>query len=268
MRSGLYRGLLLGVFLFVVPSYAMANVVISEVMYNPIGADDSHEWVELYNSSSTSVDISTWKIHDENNHVLVVPPKKGGRGSLVIAPNGYIILAADATTFITEHPSVNVAVIDTALSLTNTAGTIKLLHSDGSIEDTVSYAKNMGAYGDGNTLQRVGTSSSRMLAMPPTPGTGTGNSSASTVSSEANTIHRSGSNSAHETQSSPHADQVASQKTHIDEQKEDTTPTAPPASSTAGVNHRSSTIKWWGAIVIFGVSVGGVLFFMKKVGHA
>lgn len=179
MRSGLYRGLFI-MFLFLLPLQASAKVLISEVMYNPDGADDKHEWIELFNGYNAPVDISKWKINDGSNHIFNVPPKNGGTGSLTITSGGYLILAGDAATFLGDHSGISVSVIDTAISLGNTAETISLLRDDGTTEDRVSYTKDMGAYDDGNSLQRGSVTSGSLVAGAPTPGTGTlsGDSSA------------------------------------------------------------------------------------------
>jgi hypothetical protein len=53
----------------VVAQHANAAVVISEIMYNPAGADGSNpvsEWVEIYNSGDAAVDISGWRLDDED----------------------------------------------------------------------------------------------------------------------------------------------------------------------------------------------------------
>jgi hypothetical protein len=44
----------------------VANVVISEIMYNPAGAEPRTEWIELYNRGSTVVDLSNWYLDDED----------------------------------------------------------------------------------------------------------------------------------------------------------------------------------------------------------
>ena len=209
MRSGLYRGLFI-MFLFLLPLQASAKVVISEVMYNPDGADDQHEWIELFNSYNAPVDISKWKINDGSNHVFNAPPKNGGTGSLTIPSGGYLILAGDAATFKADYPSVNVSVIDTAISLGNTAETITLLRDDGTTEDTVSYTKDMGAYGDGNSLQRESATSDTLVAGAPTPGTGTlsGDSSAPPASASSQDETASGA-SASDSASSASAKKVS-----------------------------------------------------------
>ncbi len=45
------------------------DVVISEIMYDPIGAEpENTEWVELYNPGSVAVDISGWVLTDDANY--------------------------------------------------------------------------------------------------------------------------------------------------------------------------------------------------------
>lgn len=39
-----------------------ASLRISEVMYDADGADDEHEWIELWNTGDTAVDLSAWSL--------------------------------------------------------------------------------------------------------------------------------------------------------------------------------------------------------------
>ncbi|MGJ3241933.1 MAG: lamin tail domain-containing protein [Opitutales bacterium] len=41
-------------------------IVITEILYNASGADGSQEWVEIYNSGSSTVDVTGWKLNDED----------------------------------------------------------------------------------------------------------------------------------------------------------------------------------------------------------
>lgn len=43
-------------------AFATAQVVISEVLYDPIGADDGFELIELHNPTASTVDLSLWAI--------------------------------------------------------------------------------------------------------------------------------------------------------------------------------------------------------------
>ena len=44
------------------------QVMITEIMYNAAGTDTGFEWVEIYNSGLSTVDISGWKIRDEDTN--------------------------------------------------------------------------------------------------------------------------------------------------------------------------------------------------------
>jgi hypothetical protein len=46
------------VFALLSPVIAEARVQITEVMYDPKGADSGHEWIEIYNPDSTDFDLT------------------------------------------------------------------------------------------------------------------------------------------------------------------------------------------------------------------
>lgn len=152
--------------MLLVPQSTYASVIVTEIMYNAPGTDAKQEWIELYNNSSETVDLKGWKIFDGSNHTLAIPPKNGGVGSLSLAPNSYLIVAANAAQFLSQH-TVTVSVIDSSLSLGNEGDIVKLIDGSGSVVDAVTYTKNAGARGDGNSLQWNG---SAFIAMSPTPG--------------------------------------------------------------------------------------------------
>jgi hypothetical protein len=127
-------------------------------MYSPDGPDAGHEWIEIKNISSNSIDLTKWKFFDGDgitNHGLNEPPKNGGQGSLVIPANGYAILSGDAVTFLSDHPGFGGILIDTVMSLGNTSDVLRIINNEGTIIDEVLYSKEMGAAGDGYSLERV-----------------------------------------------------------------------------------------------------------------
>lgn len=157
----------LSLFLCVAPFSASAQIIISEFVYDAPGADNNQEWIELFNGGSDAVDLTKWKVSDGSNHVLNAPPKNGGQGGISLAAGAYAVLADDASAFLTTHPGFSGTVIDTTLSLPNASGTLALLDDSGSIVSSVTYTKDMGAAGDGSSLQRIGGS---FVAATPTPG--------------------------------------------------------------------------------------------------
>lgn len=43
------------------------NIIISELMPNPEGSDSEGEWIEIQNQENTSVDLTNWRLDDEEN---------------------------------------------------------------------------------------------------------------------------------------------------------------------------------------------------------
>jgi hypothetical protein len=137
---------------------AAGPIIINEIMYSPDGPDAGHEWIEIKNIFSNSIDLTKWKFFDGDgttNHGLNEPPKNGGQGSLVIPANGYAILSGDAVTFLSDHPGFGGILIDTVMSLGNTSDVLRIINNEGTVIDEASYSKEMGAAGDGYSLERV-----------------------------------------------------------------------------------------------------------------
>ncbi len=185
-----------------VPQVSSAGVQITEVMYNPDGADTGAEWVELYNADSSAVNITGFKFNDGANHNIVDPASAsgdGGRGSLTIPAGGFIILSNDPATFIARFSSFTGSVIKSALSLNNTSATLSILNDSASQQDSVSYAKEAGANDDGNSLHRSGSS---LVAGAPNPGVFSGSAPAPIVSNNSSESSNSSSNNSGSSNSS------------------------------------------------------------------
>ena len=157
----------------VLPLSAHAQIIITEVMYDPAGSDDKQEWIELYNDGADAVDLTKWTFADGSSatkHGLNVPPKNGGKGSTLIPAGGYAVIADDATTFVAAFPSVE-NVIDSTMSLPNpSAGlsvTVTLYDPDKAQASTFSYVGGTAADGKGGSAQR---SASGIIPALPTPG--------------------------------------------------------------------------------------------------
>lgn len=75
---------------------ARADVIISEIMYNPNSSEMSpilSEWIEIYNNGNSSVDISGWSIRDEDGTSTTLIP-----GGSFIAPGEAVVLYSDNLT--------------------------------------------------------------------------------------------------------------------------------------------------------------------------
>jgi len=161
--------------IFALPSFAFAQVVINEVMYNPQGTDTGREWVELYNEGQSDVSMvggsgkGSWRINDGANHTLTDPASGTGRGSLTIPAGGYLVIASDPNDFISgEYAGGAYSVVKSSISLNNNGSTVTLLDGTGATVDTFTYLPSQGGNDDGSSLQRQidGT----WIAALPTPG--------------------------------------------------------------------------------------------------
>jgi len=165
--------LFLSLFFIFFPKIVFAQLVINEIMYDAPGADDKHEWVEIYNNGSSPVDLTDWKFNDGDtatNHALNAPLKNNSRGTMVMEAGGYALLADDAATLIADLPNYNGTIIDAVLNLSNTGVTLKLLNKDGIEAAAAAYNKDMGATGNGKTLEWDGAALKESFVDGGTPG--------------------------------------------------------------------------------------------------
>lgn len=162
-----------------IPARVNAGLIINEIMYDLPGTDTDHEWIEVYNDSSTEISLEGFKFNDGANHRLNTPPVNGGVGSLVVPGNGYVILSANASTFKSDYPSFSGTLIDTVMSLANEGDSLSLVDSNNDVIDSISYTKSQGGVGDGNSLGSFGSALSPGIPSP-------GKENSRTVTSEEN----------------------------------------------------------------------------------
>lgn len=98
-----------------------SGVFINEILPSPKGADETDEWIELYNSNNSDVDLSNWQIKDSAGTITVFTIPK----DVKILANGYIIF---------KRPETNIM-------LNNDEDGLGLLTPDSKIEDSMSYSK-------------------------------------------------------------------------------------------------------------------------------
>ncbi len=120
-----------------------SEVVISEIYYdvatNRGGIDD--EWVELYNFGDDSVDISGWKIGDNDGQLDILPE------NTVLSSGSFLLISRNVNTFTdfwsTEVPDgTQIIGIDSKIGsngLSSTGDTVILQDAEGSMVDSMSY---------------------------------------------------------------------------------------------------------------------------------
>jgi hypothetical protein len=149
--------------LFISGSMRVSALVISEVMSNPTGDDSGREWVELYNDTTSSVDLSSLTISIRGATGIAVTPL----GAVSLPGGAYAIIGSTvsgSTKFLQDYPTYTGLLFKSAISLVNTGTTSIDIKINGTIVNSLaSYT----AAKEGSTLSLI--SGSFVLGVP-TPG--------------------------------------------------------------------------------------------------
>jgi len=156
---------ILGAAFLLMPLFASANVVITEIMYDLPGTDSGREWVEITNSGEGTMDLSGWRFFEgDTNHKL----SEYNGGGLILLAQQSAVIADDAEAFLLDWPEYSELLIDSSWSsLKNDGEYISIKNSDLEEVNTVSYMPEWGGQGDGTSVQFDG---SKWTAGNPTPG--------------------------------------------------------------------------------------------------
>ena len=77
------------------------DVVINEIMFNPISRDNDDEFIELYNRGTNAVDLSKWRLRGGITYTFP--------NNTILSPNSYLIVADDAARLMTNYPALSSA---------------------------------------------------------------------------------------------------------------------------------------------------------------
>lgn len=139
------------------------SVQITEIMYDPEGSDTDYEWLEIHNTSGSSVDLDEWAFYEnETNHGI----NDAGDG-LTLASDGRAVIARNVDGFSSRYSSFSALLTESVFSLVNGGESIALTNPAGDVVGEVPYDPDTGAGGDGNSLQ---LSDNGWIAANPTPG--------------------------------------------------------------------------------------------------
>ncbi len=75
-------------------------------MYNPTNNDNYYEWIELYNPTNSSINLTDWTIKDNHETDTILPNNDAGNGSIILPAKHYAILT-DQGTKLYENISTN-----------------------------------------------------------------------------------------------------------------------------------------------------------------
>ncbi len=160
-----------------------ADIIINEIMYDPLPSDTYNEWIEIYNNGTDSVSLESWKLCDKEILSGYIDRDRGGalylNASIIIPPGGYALITDGGSG--TEVYD-NFTVSETALALHVDAGTIcgpltndngkplELMDSLGILIENITYNPSIGASGNGKSLERNSTGWFESIVEGGTPG--------------------------------------------------------------------------------------------------
>lgn len=155
------------IFFLIIP-IASSSVIINEIMYNPSGADNNHEWLELYNKGDEEVDLSGWKFYEaDSNHRLTL--EQGNNMSIL--PQEHLVIVQDTETFLQDYENYTNKILDSSFSLSNDGELLIIKDSAentfDSIIDILYYYSSQGADGNGMSLCKIDNEWQECI---PTPG--------------------------------------------------------------------------------------------------
>jgi len=76
----------------------IGDIVINELMYDPISGNDDDQYLELYNKGTNAINLAGWQF---TAGVTFTFP------SVTIAPNGYLVVAGNLTNLFAKYPNLN-----------------------------------------------------------------------------------------------------------------------------------------------------------------
>lgn len=121
------------------------DIVINEIMYAPESGEP--EWVEIYNRTTSAVNINSWKFSDESHTVLIT------NDDISVPGKSFIVLTKDSSVL--NYYSVPSEIIEFNLpALNNTGDAVVIKDSLGIIIDSLVYSPDWGG-ADGKSLERI-----------------------------------------------------------------------------------------------------------------
>jgi hypothetical protein len=148
-----------------------AEVIITEIMYNADGADQSgsinREWAEIYNTGATAVNIGGWQFGDANDNQWASAFPAG----TIIQPGQALVVTGDAASFDLEWGAgINRVQVSSFPPLANSPSTNverpAIRNGSGQIVDAVQYNENFSAPVDPWPMIDDGSNGHSIFAVP------------------------------------------------------------------------------------------------------
>ncbi|MCX6122519.1 MAG: lamin tail domain-containing protein [Ignavibacteriales bacterium] len=123
------------------------DILVNEIMYYPIG--DELEWVEVFNTSSDTINVKNWRISDSNISAKSIITQT----DVLLPPSSYLVIAKDIV-FRSYHSGISVVTTSFSALNNSTPDAVVIYDSRLSTIDSVMYAPSWGGQ-NGKSLERI-----------------------------------------------------------------------------------------------------------------
>ena len=125
------------------------NIVINEINYKSADDFDTKDWIELYNTTSAAINLTGWKLSEENPDEAYTIPS-----GTIIQPYGYLVVSSNQNKLFKLNPNLqSVSEVGDFVFALGKSGKIQLFDPESNLVDEVEYGKSWGdADGTGKTL--------------------------------------------------------------------------------------------------------------------
>ena len=76
----------------------IGDIVINELMYDPISGNDDDQYIELYNKGTNTVNLTGWQFTSGVTFTFL---------NVTLVPNGYLVVARNLTNLFAKYPTLN-----------------------------------------------------------------------------------------------------------------------------------------------------------------
>ncbi|NKB67566.1 MAG: hypothetical protein GKR89_10925 [Candidatus Latescibacteria bacterium] len=112
---------------------AVSPVVINEINYHSADDFDPGDWLELYNTSAQSIDMTNWIFRDsDDEHTFVLP-------ATLLQPAQFLVLCRDRAAFRSHFPETE-CLGDLGFGLGNSGELLRLFDAEGALVDSLTYS--------------------------------------------------------------------------------------------------------------------------------
>lgn len=128
------KKILLSIGIFLVFLNSNAQIIINEINYKDALDFETKDWIELYNSGGTAVDISNWVFKDDDDlHEFIIP------NGTIMQSSGFLVLVQSLTDFQALFPGISPVIGSFEFGLDGGGELIRLFNNNNVLIDSVEY---------------------------------------------------------------------------------------------------------------------------------